>query len=391
MSFLNIVPEEKGKPKKKKPRNLVFGITIIAAIATLGPTLASNISLNDGSKVEFGQGISSYSACDSEILVTPLSTFVNGTPGEFKFSGLQFSGVDTTDQAGPSKGCAGKYFIFRLFQENNDTVLATYTLAVRSNGTFISEDGDITTQNPATESSSGTLNFTSATISASNVYRFTFESRVLTSCYGQGGSPDGLSECSAAPSGYYLAQNFPSYSSGTYWIQSDAMPEPLEMYVDMTEDGGGYDFYFVTSGPSFSFVTDANGGTPLGLDFVMPRSKYHWRAMQNAVLNHRPAGNFGDYFTTSYGIYRNTNEYGSNFVSTVMNSDSATPAWRVKDGGRWWLRDTTYSEPNGDYDLNGLLAGYSMSEGWNLEDLYFNDGGAAATGNYYLVSTNANP
>ena len=391
MSFLNINPEKKAKSGRRKPRNLIYGFAFVSVIGAFGPTLAANISLNDGSKVEFGQGISSFAACDSEIVVTPLSTFVNGQPGEFKFSGLKFSGVDTTDQVGPSKGCEGKYFIFRVFQENNDTVLATYTWAVRNDGTFISEDGNVTTQDAATESSSGTLNFTSATVSASNVYRFTFESRELTSCYGQGGSPDGLTECSAAPSGYWLAQNFPSYSSGIYWIQSDAMPAPLEMYVDMTEEGGGYDFYFITQGPSASYVTDANGGTILGLDLVMPRSKYHWRAMQNAVLNHRPSGNFGDYFRTSYGVYRDTEEYGSNFVSTVMNSDSATPAWRVKDGGRWWLRDTTYSEPNGDYNLNGLLSGYSMSESWNLEDLYFNDGGADATGSYYLVSTNAKP
>ena len=66
-------------------------------------------------------------------------------------------------------------------------------------------------------------------------------------------------------------------------------------------------------------------------------------------------------------------------------------AWRVKDGGRWWLRDTTYGEPNGDYTLNAFLGG-GMNESWNLQDLNFNDLNAGyATGNYYLVSTNAKP
>jgi hypothetical protein len=75
-----------------------------------------------------------------------------------------------------------------------------------------------------------------------------------------------------------------------------------------------------------------------------------------------------------------------------MNSSDpvAGLAWRVKDGGRWWLRDTLYSEPNGDYTLNGLLSG-GMNENWNLQDFNFNDQGAYATGNFYLVSTNAKP
>ena len=171
------------------------------------------------------------------------------------------------------------------------------------------------------------------------------------------------------------------------------MPNPLRMYVDMTEEGGGYDFYFITAGPSVSYVTDTNGGTPLGLDLVMPRSKYHWRAMQNAVKNARPSGSFNNYFATSYGIYRNTAAHGTSFTSRVMNSSDpvAGLAWRVKDGGRWWLRDTTYGEPNGDYTLNAFLGG-GMYESWNLQDLNFNDLNAGyATGNYYLVSTNAKP
>lgn len=62
------------------------------------------------------------------------------------------------------------------------------------------------------------------------------------------------------------------------------MSTAKEMYVDMTEDGGGYDFYFITNGPDVNTVTATNGGTDLGLDLVMPRSKGHWKAMSNAVI-----------------------------------------------------------------------------------------------------------
>ena len=66
---------------------------------------------------------------------------------------------------------------------------------------------------------------------------------------------------------------------------------------------------------------------------------------------------------------------------------------QVKDLGRWWLRDTTFSEPNGDYTAYGLFGGYSQpAVNYTLSDLQFNDITANyGTGNYYLVSTNLKP
>ena len=63
--------------------------------------------------------------------------------------------------------------------------------------------------------------------------------------------------------------------------------------------------------------------------------------------------------------------------------------WRVKDGGKWWLRDNAYGEPNGDYGLNGLLGGGGLPNPYTLTDIGFNDlTNNYLTGNYYLVSTN---
>ena len=98
---------------------------------------------------------------------------------------------------------------------------------------------------------------------------------------------DGSSSDRPARSGMDLARNYPDKSSGLYWIQSEKMPNPLQMYVDMTEEGGGYDFYPITTGPSVQYYTSVNGGTPLGLDLVYPRSKFHWRAMANYIRNYR--------------------------------------------------------------------------------------------------------
>lgn len=219
--------------------------------------------------------------------------------------------------------------------------------------------------------------------------------------------PDGSSAGNAAVSGEQLHADYPAFISGWYWIKSASMPTAQQMYVDMTEDGGGYDFYIVTAGPSVSLITETNGGTALGLDLVMPRSKGHWKAMSNAVLaaiaaNKNGGGNYASFFQTTYGVYR-TSTAGNgngNYTSKVMRHSSYggttnAPDWRVKDGGRWWLRDNTHSEPNGDYTINGFLGlqagGYTFPNPYVNTDIGFNDGGAYSTGLYYLVSTNLKP
>lgn len=202
----------------------------------------------------------------------------------------------------------------------------------------------------------------------------------------------GLSASLPAPSGYWLAQN-QGGSSGFYWIKSPSMPSPLQMYVNMTQEGGGYDFYFITGGPSFNNRSASHGGTALGLDFVYPRSKQHWQAMYEAVRDARPSGTIQDYFQTAYGVWSNS---PGNYTSTIMRNSnfygSGTTAWQVNDGGRWWLRDTTFSEPNGDYTAGVWLGGYGIADPYTGQDMGFNDlTGGYFTGNYYLVSTNAKP
>ena len=210
---------------------------------------------------------------------------------------------------------------------------------------------------------------------------------------------DGSSSSNPAKSGWDLKLNYPSKPSGFYWIKSEIMPNAISMYVDMVEEGGGYDFHFITGGPSVNNVFSTNGGTALGLDLVMPRSKFHWRAMSNAVNGFRPAGSYNDYFQTVYGVYSPT---PGNYTNVIMRSNwyappnapaAASTAHRVKDGGRWWLRDNTFSEPNGDYGANGLFGGYTQPQHpYGLGDLQFNDITANYfTGNFYLVSTNAKP
>jgi hypothetical protein len=208
---------------------------------------------------------------------------------------------------------------------------------------------------------------------------------------------NGSTQALAATSGYQLKLDNPALPSGTYWIKSAAMPNALQMYCDMTEDGGGYDFYaFQGNGTSVTYANSTHSGTALGLDIVYPRSKYHWRAMSNYVRTGL-AGSYASYFQIVYGVHKTSG--GGDFTGTIMRSTaygSGSSSHRVNDNGKWWIRDTTFGEPNGDYDAYawfGLQAGgYTFPNPYNLEDIGFNDGNAAySTGAYYLVSTNAKP
>ena len=207
-------------------------------------------------------------------------------------------------------------------------------------------------------------------------------------------APDGSDAANAAVSGQQLLLDYPSTSQGVHWIKSSSMPNALQMYIDVTEDGGGYDFYYTNSGPSVNYTNSTNAGASLGLDFVYPRSKYHWRAMSKAAT-HFDSGNHNSYFDCMYAIHKTNG--GGNYTGCIMRSShyggNNCADWRGTDGGKWWARDNTHSEPNGDYSGYGLLATYGGSKSANslnsLSNIGFNDGGAYSSGSRYLLSTNA--
>ena len=207
-------------------------------------------------------------------------------------------------------------------------------------------------------------------------------------------APDGSNAANAAVSGQQLLTDYPNTAQGVHWIKSSSMPNALQMYIDVTEDGGGYDFYYTSGGPSVNYTNSTNAGAALGLDMVYPRSKYHWRAMSRAAT-HFDSSNHNSYFNSMYGIHKTGG--GGNYTGCIMRSShyggNNCADWRVPDNGKWWARDNTHSEPNGDYSGYGLLAMYGGNKNANnfnsLSNIGFNDGGAYSTGSRYLLSTNA--
>ena len=209
---------------------------------------------------------------------------------------------------------------------------------------------------------------------------------------GASAAPDGSSISKAATSGLQLKTDYPSKTNGLYWIKSSLMPNALQMYVDMVEDGGGYDFYNITGGPSVSYITETHGGTSLGLPLWEGRSPGCWLAASKAVAYFDNA-NFSSYWQGCGHVYKPAG--GGNYTGCIMRSSyyggNNCGDWRVASGQRWWIRNTTHSEPNGDYNGNGFLRIYGGQIGNPFDvntNMGFNDGGAYAIGNRYLVSTN---
>jgi hypothetical protein len=172
---------------KKKISSLLGLIALLAGGAFfVQTTLAANVSLNSGSPIEFGQGISQLTACsgNQSITVTPKSTFVNSSGGgTYSFSSVVVSGIPDT--------CQGYDFTINAYGLSGDSPLAlfysTKTTAVVYNnaGTFqmgIGSSGATVTSGTRTF----TLTFTAPVASSSTVGKITIQSssHVLTCAEG---------------------------------------------------------------------------------------------------------------------------------------------------------------------------------------------------------------
>jgi hypothetical protein len=102
---------------KKKLVGLLFASTILL----IGFTYATNVNLNSGQGIEFGQGRILSTACDSSISITPNQTFSNsqGQGGHFVFNSASLSGVDINS-------CSGKVFQLQAFGPTSSTPLKIF-------------------------------------------------------------------------------------------------------------------------------------------------------------------------------------------------------------------------------------------------------------------------
>ena len=109
MSLLNFNQPVREKRSLNKTSKVALVVGALIILLGLRSTFASSINLNSGGPIEFGQGRVITSACDSEILVTPNSTFINAVGGgEYRFTSLKFSEIDSD-----GSHCSNKTFTIK--------------------------------------------------------------------------------------------------------------------------------------------------------------------------------------------------------------------------------------------------------------------------------------
>ena len=87
--------------RPRKNLRLILGVGTVAAVIGIGSTLASNISLNGGGNAEFGQGVATTAACDSNIEITPITEFMNSeiqSESRYPMQSINLQGIDLTPE-----------------------------------------------------------------------------------------------------------------------------------------------------------------------------------------------------------------------------------------------------------------------------------------------------
>ena len=121
MKTLNLGSDDEPVIKKKsKNRNLKIGLGVAALILipTIGSTLAGTITIGTSNTLEFAQGVTATTACDSAIVITPGSTLSSGT---FKLTTLALTDIINASDT----GCAGKYLTLKVMDSSTTLVNIT--------------------------------------------------------------------------------------------------------------------------------------------------------------------------------------------------------------------------------------------------------------------------
>jgi hypothetical protein len=137
----------------------------------------------------------------------------------------------------------------------------------------------------------------------------------------------------------------------------------------MTTDGGGWTALNQTSGTLYTAAMAETSCQAKGLVLFIPRTDNHFRAMRNI---------YGTAPFTLMGIYPKVK--GATCIGVSFNSGTCGN-WGPHYGSRWFVQGTfTYSEPNGDNDIDGSMRYvYSGLEVASYNDIFNSNAGGYTT------------
>ena len=104
---------------------------------------------------------------------------------------------------------------------------------------------------------------------------------------------------------------------------------------------------------------------PMGTKIFAPRTRGDWKTFIDSATPLRSPHWIID-------VTRPANGCGGCTRNAMNSANLAQKTWRTADGTPWWLRSTTYNEPNGDYNANCYLDLWHNPQ--NENSVTWNDG-----------------
>ncbi len=176
-------PVELSRVRGKRRLSSVLAFLLLLAGGTylVQTTLAANISLNTGSPIEFGQGITATAACSgaTNLTITPNSTFTNVSAGGAHYlSSITVSNIPAN--------CDGKDFIINAYGNSDSTALAVFNSASKNvvvydnAGIFELGAGSISGASITSGPGTFTVTLTNPVATSGSVFKITLQSGAHT-------------------------------------------------------------------------------------------------------------------------------------------------------------------------------------------------------------------
>ena len=171
-------PRPVAAQKNLTPKFFAMLAVLFLGLHFVSTTLSANISLNNGSGVEFGQGMTRTTACDGNVKLRLTSGFLNSAgAGSYGLTNINLSEIDSSAGA-----CANKDLVIKAYYKNLDgqqSLIDTYTaITVRDFGNRFAINAISGVTLSSTDTSTFNLNFDTShsLLDSSRISSITLES-----------------------------------------------------------------------------------------------------------------------------------------------------------------------------------------------------------------------